>query len=326
MFHRIVVRKPPLLVSVVIDGGIYTMGRKDLQGKFIIYHAGSMTLPINKLSKEFKKLYPNVEIFTTASGSRKLAQQIVERRERVDLFVSADYKIIDSILIPDYSNWNVLFAKNSMAILYTDQSKYASDINANNWYDILLKNGVSYGYSQPNMDPCGYRTVLLWQLAENYYNQKGLYQKLLDACPEKNIRLKSAGLISLLETKALDYVFEYESVGCQNHLRSSVFKYIRLPNAINLSSVNYADFYKTAVVDLKNKISGEWTTKYGEPIVYGLTIPTTGESKEIAVAFLKFMLDEQGMKIIASSGQPILETIRVKGIENIPHELKQILK
>jgi len=299
----------------------------DLEGELIIYHAGSLTGPFEALEKEFETIHPKVDVKRVAGGSRTVARKICELGDKVDILASADYTVIDTLIIPDYANWNAWFAKNSMVIMYTDQSKYADQINKDNWYEILLRDDVNYGHSQPDADPCGYRTVLLWQLAEEKYEEQGLFNKLSDGCPEKNVRPKSVELISLLETGALDYAFEYESVARQHALKNPAFKWVELPGKINLSEIKHKDFYRNASIELKGKEPGETVTKVGEPIVYSLTMPNTGENQELAVEFLRFLFDdEQGMKILMDNGQPVLEEITVTGEENLPDELKEILK
>lgn len=65
----------------------------------------------------------------------------------------------------------------SPALCFTEKSKYAKEINADNWYPVLQRNGVTYGRSDPDLDPCGYRTLMVWQLAEKHYNMPGLFDK-----------------------------------------------------------------------------------------------------------------------------------------------------
>lgn len=299
---------------------------KELEGELVIYHAGSLTIPFEALEKEFEAMYPKVDVKRTPGGSRTIARKVCELGDKVDILASADYTVIDTLIIPDYAGWNAWFAKNSMVIMYTDESKYAGEINEDNWYDILLREGVNYGHSEPDADPCGYRSVLLWQLAEKHYGEHGLFKRLTDACPDKNIRTKSVELISLLETGTLDYAFEYESVARQHALKNPVFKYVKLPDEINLSSVEHRDFYKNASIDLKGKEPGEVVTKVGEPIVYSLTMPNTGENSGLAVEFLKFLFDQNhGIRIFEDNGQPVLEKVNVTGEKNLPDELKEIL-
>ena len=316
-----------LVLSSVFLFNFSGFGEENLQGELIIYHAGSLTVPVANLSKEFKVLFPEIDIKTTAGGSRKIARLVAETGQKADILMSADYAVIDNLLIPDYADWNILFAENSMVIMYTDKSRYTDIINSDNWYNILLKDGVEYGHSEPNADPCGYRAVLLFQLAENFYQEKALNQKLLENCPEKNIRPKSVELISLLETGVLDYAFEYESVALQHQLMDEKFKYIKLPKAIDLSSLEFIDEYAKATVELSGAEPGETITIKGQPIVYGITMPLNGKNKENALAFLEFLFDEnRGLKIIQDSGQPIHDVEVITGIDKLPSKIQNFLK
>ena len=302
-------------------------GQENLQGELIIYHAGSLTVPVANLAKEFKILHPDLDIKTTAGGSRKISRLIAETGQKADILMSADYAVIDNLLIPDHADWNILFAENSMVIMYTDKSRYANIINADNWYNILLKNGVEYGHSDPNADPCGYRSVLLFQLAENFYQEKGLNQELLNHCPKKNIRPKSVELISLLETGVLDYAFEYESVALQHQIMDNTFKYIKLPKAIDLSSLKYLNEYAKATVELSGAEPGKTIITKGKPIVYGITMPFNGENRVNSLAFLAFLFDKnQGLKVIQDSGQPIHDLEVITGADKLPSEIGNLLK
>ena len=299
----------------------------DLAGELIVYHAVSLAIPFEALEKEFEAKHPNVDIKRTPGGSVDLARKISELGDSVDILASADYTVIDKLLIPNHAKWNAMFAANAMVIMYTDKSKDAAAINANNWYDILLKDGVNYGYSDPNADPCGYRSRLVMQLAEKYYEKPGLNQKLVDGCPEKNVRPKSVELISLLETGALDYAFEYESVAMQHAAKNSIFKYVKLPAQINFGAIEHKDFYNAASIELKGSSPGETIKQVGEPIIFSLTMPASGKNNAVAYEFVKFLLDkEQGMKILQSQGQPVLDKITVTGAENLPEQLKSIVK
>lgn len=297
----------------------------DLAGELIIYHAGSLAIPFEALEKEFETQHPNVDVKRTSGGSVDLARKVSELGDSVDILASADYSVIDKLLIPNFAKWNALFAANAMVIMYTDKSKYAAEINSDNWYDILLREGVNYGYSDPNADPCGYRTRLLWQLAEKHYGQAGLNQKLIKGAPDKNIRPKSVELISLLETGALDYAFEYESVAMQHITKNSMFKYVKLPAQINFSAVEHKDFYGTSSIEVKGSSPGQTITQVGGPIVYSLTMPTSGKNNQIAYEFIKFLFNkDQGMKILQQQGQPVLDKITVFGADNLPEQLKSI--
>ncbi len=298
----------------------------ELEGTVVIYHAGSLAIPFEALETEFETLHPKVDIQRTSGGSTALGRQIVDLGDKVDIFASADYTIIDNALMPDYATWDALFANNSMVIMYTDQSKYADEITKDNWYEILLRDGVNYGHSNPNDDPCGYRSVLCWQLAELKYEQEGLYQQLCDSCPDENIRPKSVELISLLETGALDYAFEYESVARQHAAANQAFKWVELPSKVNLSNIEDSEIYAQATLETAGSAPGETVTRVGEPIVYGITMPNSGENTELAIEFLKFFFDkEQGLKLLEDNGQPVLDPIIVNG-DGFPEDLNTLIQ
>ena len=142
---------------------------------------------------------------------------------------SADYFVINELLIPEYATWSIRFATNEIVIAFQKKSKYSSEINDSNWMDILLRDDVIYSRSDPDSDPCGYRSVFTFMLAEKYYNKPGLTDKLISKNREF-IRPKEVDLVALIEANAADYMFQYKSVAIQHNL-----KYIELPDEINLS-------------------------------------------------------------------------------------------
>lgn len=298
------------------------MAEDSIQGNIVVYHAGSLSVPFEALEKRFEELHPGVDVQRTPGGSRKIARQITELGDKVDVLCSADYTVIDTLVMPEFASWNALFAENSMVIMYSKGSKYAGEIDADNWYDVITREGVNYGHSDPDADPCGYRSVLLWQLAEKHYGKEGINRRLVGSHKAENVRPKSVELIAMLETGALDYAFEYESVAIQHAKKNPDIEYVKLPVEINLSSIEYKDFYANATIELNGKEPGEKITQKGEPIVYSLTMPSTGENSEAAVEFLKFLFDEdEGVRILKEEGQPVLDSVKVFGEENLPKGL-----
>ncbi|GKT37445.1 tungstate ABC transporter substrate-binding protein WtpA, partial [Aduncisulcus paluster] len=92
--------------------------------------------------KEFEAMHPGVDIKREAGGSTKMARMISEVGKPADIMASADYVVIDKNLIPKFADFNIRFATNQLVLCYTDQSKYASEINSDNWYEIIQKPGV----------------------------------------------------------------------------------------------------------------------------------------------------------------------------------------
>ena len=287
-----------------------------LKGDLIVFHAGSLKVPFEVLKAEFEKEHPSVNVLLEGAGSRDCAKKICELNKNCDVMASADYTVIDELLKPDYADWNVKFASNRMVIAYTDKSKYAGEITKDNWYEIFQRDGVMYGHSDPDSDPCGYRSRLVFQLAEEHYGVDGLDQTLIDHCPKENIRPKSVELISLHQSGDLYYAFEYLSVAKQHGL-----KILELPEEINLEKEELADFYSQASITL-----ADGATKKGKFIVYGVTIPKNSENPEVAMAFVKMLLSENGQKIMDDAGQPPYNPPLTKDGDTLPSELKGIVK
>ncbi len=299
-----------------------TEKKKSLEAqKLILFHAGSLSVPFKQISEAFKKENPNVTILLESAGSRTCARKISDLKKPCDIMASADYTVINTLLIPDYTDWNIKFASNEMTLVYTEKSKRGEDITKDNWYDILSNKDVYFGRSDPNADPCGYRAVLTMKLAENYYKKAGLSESLLKK-DNKYIRPKETDLLALLESHTIDYIFLYRSVAQQHDL-----KYLLLPDEINLKKPELAGFYKTASIDISGKEPGTTVTKKGAPMVYGITIPKNAQNPELAKKFVAFILDaSKGMAIMEKNGQPSMVPSPSDTYNAIPDALKQYAK
>jgi len=285
--------------------------------QLIIFNAGSLAVPFKEISEEFKALHPDAKIILEATGSRICARKIADLKKPCDVMASSDYTVIDNLLIPKYADWNIKFASNEMAIVFSENSKQANNINEENWFDILLQKDVAFGRSDPNSDPCGYRALLVMILAEKFYNRPGL----VDAIKSKDqqyIRPKEVDLLALLETGVIDYIFIYRSVAVQHNL-----KYLVLPDEINLKKADLSDFYKTASVSLTGKQPGTFITKAGEPIIYGVTIPKNAPNRKLAMAFLTFLLDaHSGGAILEKNGQSFVVPSTTETFNKLPESLR----
>lgn len=286
--------------------------------RLIIFHAGSLSVPFQKIIEGFKREHPGVEVFKEIAGSRDCARKISELNQPCDLFASADYEVIDELLVPKFADWSLKFATNEMSIVYTDRSRRAKEINARNWFDILLDHNVSFGRSDPNADPCGYRTILTMELAERYYGVQDLTDRLLNKDKEY-IRPKEVDLLSLLEMGELDYIFIYRSVAEQHQLH-----YVTLPDSINLKRPEFASYYKQVSVELNGKNPGEKIKQVGIPMFYGVTIPKNAPNRPLAIAFLQYLLDKhKGLKILEDLGQPSAVPSECTQYDKLPQSLQQ---
>lgn len=292
-----------LLVVSLLPGPV----RAEAREKVIIFHAGSLSVPLKAMAKAFAAKHPDIDVQLEGSGSRKCARKISDLGKECDIMAAADFSVIDNLLIPKFATWNIRFATNEMVLCYNDKSAYAQELTPESWTDILARKGVEWGHSDPNLDPCGYRALMVLQLAEKAFKKPGLNQRLLANRPRRNIRPKEVELIALLETGVIDYAWEYRSLAVQHKL-----KFQSLPPEINLSNYALDSFYHQAQVQVNGKKPGAKITLRGKSITYGVTLLKNAPHKAAAIKFLDYMLTpDGGLKILKELGQPPIVPARV---------------
>jgi molybdate/tungstate transport system substrate-binding protein len=287
--------------------------------ELIIFHAGSLSVPIRQVAMEYEKRNPGTKIFLESAGSLVCARKVTELKKPCDIIASSDYFVINELLIPDYASWSISFATNEIVIAYFEKSKYSKEINSDNWMDILQRKDVIYSRSDPDSDPCGYRTLFTFMLAEKYYKKPGLSEKM-SSKDKDYIRPKEVDLVALLESNAIDYMFQYKSVAIQHGL-----KYIELPKAINLSDPSKNDIYSSVSTYVAGNKPGIKMKVTGDFINYSITVLNNAPQKEEAVNFLEFLLSPEGMKIFKSNGQEPLIPFNTEQFDKLPLQLLKYL-
>jgi molybdate/tungstate transport system substrate-binding protein len=278
--------------------------------KLPIFHAGSLTAVFGLLNVEFKKLHPDIEITSEPAGSVDAVLRITEQKRQCGVLASADYALIPRMMFPVYADWYIIFASDEMVISYTEKSKYHDEINENNWYEILSREGVTYSLQNPELDPGGYRTIMVWQLGEKYYGVPDLSKKLRE----------SVGCKILPQTEPTDYNFTYRSGAVRNKAR-----YLTLPEKINLSNGKFDSFYAQAKVEVKGKISENTIILNGESILFGLTVPKLFSDQHLAIEWVRLLLSEKGKTIMKNMGMKPLEPGLTNDIGKIPPVLRELI-
>lgn len=258
----------------------------------------------NTMEKQVKPAFAQSTGYTfegEAKGSVALANEIKGKLHRPDIFISAAPGVNAQLMGSangNYVSWYINFARTELVIGYSPKSKFAADFQAaisgsKQWYQVLEEPGLRLGRTDPLLDPKGSATLYLCQLAETYYKQPGLAQKLLGADENPAQIFAEEELVARLGAGQLDAGFFYLNEAKQGNIPS-----ISLPAQINLGDPNLASTYATA----------HWTnpkthtTSKGAPIVYTITIPSTVQNKSGAIAFVDFMLSRQGQDVLQSTG------------------------
>lgn len=300
VYRRLTRRLTAAIVVVSALGGPLSAQEK-LAGPIVVFNAGSLAKPFSDLLQAFKARHPAIVPAQENSGSVEAARKLTELGKIPDVLGVADYGVIAKLLIPKYAGWYATFARNAMVLVYTDQSTGAREINGRNWWQVLLRPDVRAGHSDPALDPNGYRTLMVFQLAEKFYRQSGLADRLNRAIPARYVRPKEADLTALVQAGELDYSWSYLSIA-----RTAGLRHVDLPPEINLSDPKLADWYAQALVRIP-KAGGRDSVEFrGEPIVYALTIPRDAPHPETAAAFVRFALSREGRSTLQGAGFTLL--------------------
>jgi molybdate/tungstate transport system substrate-binding protein len=251
--------------------------------------------------------------------------------------------------IPDradpYADWYIEFASNRLGLAYTDESHGAEEINEENWYEIISRGHVKFGLSDPRFDAAGYRTLMIIQLAEGFYENPTIFEKVFLGQFKKPMNVEKSGesfvihvpevlepsddsrlilrgssvaLIGLLESGDIDYAFEYESVSKQHG-----FNILALPDLLNMGSDKLNAHYANAEVQLDfRRFSTVQPHFVGTSIGYGVTIPNNAPNPELAERFVAFMIGPDGQQILRSNEHPALDVPLADGFEMMPESLQ----
>ncbi len=303
----------------------------------VVFAAGSLILPFQALEEAFEDAHPQMDVRPEYHGSIQVIRHATELQEPIDVVATADASLIPMLMFEavdprtgqPYADWACRFAGNRLAVAATDRSRHVDEIDSYNWAEILARPDVILGLADPRFDASGYRALMAFALAERQAASYGLFDdmfggqftypvtifrdddlstmsvpEVLETRSDSHLRLRggSIQLLALLESGDIDYAFEYESVIRQHGLRM-----IELPAEVSLgepaNSPGYRrvevqlDFHRFATVDPRFR---------GEPIAYGVTIPSSAPHPEAAAEFVAFLLGPQGRSVMEDNFHPLL--------------------
>jgi molybdate/tungstate transport system substrate-binding protein len=321
----------------------------------VVFAAGSLIVPFSDLEQAFEVRYPGIDVQAEYHGSIQVMRHVTELHEPIDVVATADASLIPMLMygtnVPQtdrpYADWSVRFAGNRLAVAYTARSRYASELTAETWPEILARPDVKLGLADPRFDASGYRALMAFALTENALGRYDLFgpafddqftfpvtifrdedlttitvPEVLETRPEGHIVLRGGSimLIALLESGDIDYAFEYESVVQQHGLA-----WLPLPDRVNLGEAAFEADYAAVQVDLDFRRFASVEPRFrGERIAYGVTIPSNAPHPSEAVLFLDFLLGPQGRAIMQSRDHPMFDPCLVDAPDHMPERLRGV--
>ena len=261
-----------------------------------IIYAAALQQVMEKCLEHFYKHYSALKFELKGAGSREGAKRLLSG-EKYDIIALADQALFAELLAPDLVENYFVFASDQIVVGYNRSSRGSKEITQENWIDILLSPQVSFARSDHHLVPRGYRTLMVWQLAEKFYNIPGLCSTLEAACIPYSTYPQSLDLSSALFRGKIDYAFLYSSEAKQLGL-----PYIALPSKINLSNPAYANFYDLASVTVESKIPEKNVILHGNPIEFAIGLSKDSQYPELAQSFVDLLTGPEGSSILEECG------------------------
>lgn len=268
----------------------------------LVFAAGSLGPPIVALDSALAAAGRPLHIRLENAASLASVRKLTDLGRVPDVLTVADATLLDSLVVPRFASWYLVFGTNAMVLAYGPRSQFAAEADRVAWQELLLRPGVRTGRSDPTIDPSGYRALMALQLAERHSGVPGLAARLLEAMPARYVRPIEAELSALVQAGELDYVWTYRNLAIAHGLR-----WIELPPEVNLEDPALADWYASAEVTIGAAAGRPGLRLRGQPILYGLTIPAEAPRPDLAERFVAELTGPVGRAALEASGFRLLE-------------------
>ena len=281
-------RAAPWLILLAVSLPLSAVAEPPQSRSVSVLYAGSLaTVMENGVGPAFSKS-TGIAYKGEAHGSLGAARLIHDRLRSPDVFISADPAVNESVLMGSRNGnlvtWFATFASSQLVLAYNPKSRFAADFAAaaackTPWYEVLAKPGVRFGRGDPTIDPKGYRTLFLFDLAGKHYRRPEIPRLLGDALNSAQV-LPEVSLLARVESGQFDAGIFYK-----HEIVAYKLPFVSFPPDINLSDSRFAGLYAQATYTPPN---GERVS--GAPILFTITIPKTVKDQAAAEAFVRFLL------------------------------------
>lgn len=267
-----------------------------------VAYAGSMGVVMDRfIGPAFAKA-EGVDYQGIGQGAYGLARQLQGRLLQADVFVSITPGPIEILRNAGMVGTAVPVASTQMVITYSPKSRFVPEFEAaaqgkKPWYEVLQTPGLRFGRTDAATDPQGQNIIFTMLLAQNYYGQPGLAERILRGYQNPRQIFTETSLLSRLQAGQLDASSGYLSAARSHHL-----PFIRLPDEINLSNPEMgAKWYKAVQFSIELP-GGKQATLSTQPLVFYAAVLKNSKRPALAQKFVQFLQGTEGQKMLADSG------------------------
>jgi molybdate/tungstate transport system substrate-binding protein len=265
-----------------------------MRERVTVLHAGAVTDLVHRGLAPALLETEDIEVSAVPGHSVALASGILDGSLEGDVYISADARTNALLSTSGGSgvvSWFLVFARNAIVLAYSSSGPFVSTFERVKrgempWHEVMCMRGINVARNDPNLDPLGYYTVLVCDLAEDHYRVPGLRRKVLgdDMNPDQVGRLSLTGLVD----GSIDAMFLYRSAAI-----GKPFGMLDLPDAINLGDAALASTYSR--VQFQTRDGHDFR---GTPISFSTTVLASARNLTPAVRFVDFLVAPAGQEIV----------------------------
>ncbi|MDE1167797.1 MAG: extracellular solute-binding protein [Pseudomonas sp.] len=269
-----------------------------------VTYAGSMGVVMDKALGPTFAAREHLTYQGQGEGAYGLARMLASKKVVADVFVSITPGPIDILKQAGLVDQAVPVASTRMVIAYNPKSPFAPALAASQasdakqpWWQVLQTPGLRFGRTDAATDPQGQNIIFAVKLAEKYYQQPGLADRVLGEVQNPRQVFGEGGLLTRLEAGQVDAASGYESATI-----SAKLPYIVLPDEINLSNPAFAmAWYDTVSLTLPGK-DGQPQTLKPQPLVFYAAVLKNAPNAAQAKAFVAYLQSPVGQQLFEANG------------------------
>ena len=106
----------PVLSLVLMTGVPSGVLGQDVEGPLVVFNAGSLAVPFQRLLAAFTQRNPKVRSSQEHSGSLAAVRKLTEFDRIPDVLAVADRTLVPRFLQPTYASWYATFARTAMVL------------------------------------------------------------------------------------------------------------------------------------------------------------------------------------------------------------------
>ncbi len=261
-------------------------------GPVDVLYAGSL---VGAVTKVIGPAFDRATGFTLEGlpgGASALANEIKDRIEVADVFISASPKVdatLEGSANGNWVNWYLYLAKAPLLIGYNPNSTFATQLKKRPWYQVMAERGFLLGRTDPKLDPKGVLTIKLVKEEAAKLHDPGLVTQILGSTENPAQVFPEETLVSRLEAGQLDAGFFYSN-------EAALAKIPTISTGIDLGAT-----FTVALVK-------------GAPHMRG------------AESFIKYLYSKEGQSLLKKVGLTLVAPKLSGPIDRVPPLLRPIIK